>query len=482
MASKLHQIPPVGHRVRLRDPTDPNVTAAGFVRYSGPLASAHQDQQGRKKQWWIGIEWDDVERGKHDGCAFGERYFSTRNSLASGTFVKLNKFLERMENLPRRSISEAIHVRYLAEASVEEMTIGGRGRVVRVELVGEEKVRQRLAELDMATKMTLQEMGIWCSSDDLGSMCPNLLEIDLSDNLFHDWSSVVDICKQLPKLRSLLLSGNHFSEFRNNVETFDHVKVLVLNHTKLNWQQIEHIKDHFPTLEEMHLVGNDIKNLPLREDDVEERGTSWVERWSTLRVMELSHNAISDWGEICKLAQLPQLQRLHLNDNHLGFVSYPSGGLDDAFNSLQVLLLGNNAIDGWESVNELNRFPALQEVRLDGNPLTQQHIQSHEQQISNLETDSMAKTIRMSIIAKISQLAILNGSNINFMERRDCEIYYLKKCGQEKIDNTRTTKQEFEQQHPRYVQLAERFGDPTEVLQRSNSGQSRKNRVIRMLT
>ena len=39
---------------------------------------------------WIGIDWDDPSRGKHDGSHKGNNYFSTKTET-SGSFVRITK-------------------------------------------------------------------------------------------------------------------------------------------------------------------------------------------------------------------------------------------------------------------------------------------------------------------------------------------------------------------------------------------------------
>ena len=51
---------------------------AGTVRYCGRLA-------GREGEW-VGVQWDDAGRGRHDGCVDGRRYFDAPPS--SATFVR----------------------------------------------------------------------------------------------------------------------------------------------------------------------------------------------------------------------------------------------------------------------------------------------------------------------------------------------------------------------------------------------------------
>lgn len=54
----------IGQRVRI------NFEVA-TVRYIGEV-------DGYGSQRWVGLEWDDPTRGKHDGIVRGKRYFQTR--------------------------------------------------------------------------------------------------------------------------------------------------------------------------------------------------------------------------------------------------------------------------------------------------------------------------------------------------------------------------------------------------------------------
>jgi hypothetical protein len=67
------------------------------VRYVGSVAG----QEGM----WIGLEWDNASRGKHDGSTGGTRYFQTR-SPAAGSFVRQEKVNFGC------SVGEALEARY----------------------------------------------------------------------------------------------------------------------------------------------------------------------------------------------------------------------------------------------------------------------------------------------------------------------------------------------------------------------------------
>lgn len=65
-----------------------------------------EDQEGQ----WVGLDWDDPNRGKHDGIYNGKRYFSCRDVRLSGTFMRLEKLLESMD--ATICVAEAIRRRY----------------------------------------------------------------------------------------------------------------------------------------------------------------------------------------------------------------------------------------------------------------------------------------------------------------------------------------------------------------------------------
>jgi hypothetical protein len=56
------------------------------VLYVGPI----EGQSGT----WVGIEYDEAGKGKHDGSHGGKRYFSCLHDSTAGSFVRLNKFME----------------------------------------------------------------------------------------------------------------------------------------------------------------------------------------------------------------------------------------------------------------------------------------------------------------------------------------------------------------------------------------------------
>ena len=86
----------VGQRVQTADGDG----FRGTVRYSGSVA-------GQKGEW-VGVEWDDVSRGKHDGNTGGHKYFEC-HVAGAGTFVRSHK----IQGGP--TLLEALKIQYQAD-------------------------------------------------------------------------------------------------------------------------------------------------------------------------------------------------------------------------------------------------------------------------------------------------------------------------------------------------------------------------------
>ena len=64
---RTHQADILGKRILFNNST-------GVVKYIGGLR--HEDKPaGSEKELWIGMEWDEAGRGKHNGTVNGHEYF-----------------------------------------------------------------------------------------------------------------------------------------------------------------------------------------------------------------------------------------------------------------------------------------------------------------------------------------------------------------------------------------------------------------------
>lgn len=130
------------------------IDSEGFkatVRYLGPVAAAKN-----KNEIWLGVEWDDKSRGKHDGsCVDDEgklhRYFEC--AYGAGSFVKPSKVFSG------KSLNEALRERYVdlnAPAIVDEedpklpdaFVSTSKGNKKSIEFFGEKKIRYQKYKLN----------------------------------------------------------------------------------------------------------------------------------------------------------------------------------------------------------------------------------------------------------------------------------------------------------------------------------------------
>lgn len=144
----------LGHRVLIAG-------CKATVRYVGPVDG--------QKGLWVGVEWDDPSRGKHDGSAGGIQYFTCRSGDAAGSFV-------RIEKVPAgTSLLQALRARYTNQraegsdaaacssghAGGEDVFVRTAGnRKVLVQLVGEDEVTARQSQIDQLKSARIVSAGV----------------------------------------------------------------------------------------------------------------------------------------------------------------------------------------------------------------------------------------------------------------------------------------------------------------------------------
>ncbi|GAB2299152.1 hypothetical protein Dimus_033224 [Dionaea muscipula] len=398
----------------------------GTVKYIGHV-------QGYSGEW-VGVDWDNGS-GKHDGSINGSRYFQA-TSEKSGSFV-------RPQNLSSGiSLIEALFLRYRAESRKEEedemYVLSASNRRVAVQFVGKDKIQDKLSRFDGIFSASLAYLGVSSagSSCQISMIVPDLKELDLTGNLLSDWKDVGAICEELPALAALNLSNNLMACDMASLSPLRNLSVLVLNYTGIKWIQIESLKDSLVAIKELHLMGNKISEITPTSSDV-------VHGLDSLRVLNLEENCISEWDEILKLSELTSLEQLHLNKNILRCVFYPSNNpanesLDHSpFKQLHCLLLGANRIEDLESVDSLNSFPRLTDVRLSENPVAD---------------PGKGGIPRFIFIARLAKIEVLNGSEVTPRERKESEIRYVRMVMSKSSDDQETAK------HPRFLELKRLHG------------------------
>nr|PNR47914.1 hypothetical protein PHYPA_012387 [Physcomitrium patens] len=326
---------------------------------------------------WVGVDWDSGQ-GRHNGVVDGVRYFDTVGEK-SGSFVRPHTLSTGV------SLLDALTSKYRASSN-------------------------RKDEPD-------EEMYV---------LSTGIEELDLTGNLLPDWHEVKRICDELPALRILELSCSRFP--------FAAAAKPLLVSSNLTGVALNHCGYKRAILDEAGgwetLVG---------QDGNEDAG-GFVQGLQTLRLLNLDDNYLEDWQEVMKLSKLPSLAKLCLNGNRLTLVEYlaRSGDRNSTslpFVSLLCLYLGRNNLADWSSVDALDWFPSLQDVRLSDNPLTDHKT---------------GTATRFMLIARMGSLSCLNGSLIKPRERRDSEIRYVRHV----LQTMRTqSKERIIKSHPRFEKL-----------------------------
>ncbi|XP_041353725.1 tubulin-specific chaperone E-like [Gigantopelta aegis] len=431
-----------GTRIGINDRIKSN-NYFGTVKFIGEVEST--------EGLWLGVEWDDPQRGRHNGIHNGKQYFTTKHAT-SGSFVRPKKvelgvtcFAALKDKYGRINEKNA-------GVDVEELYVtGSNNQITVVEMVGAEKINIKQSKLENLTDVMLTDTGVYGAGpqNDLEKFTPNIRELDISKNLISSWIEIVEICKQLEYLKLLDLSENYL-QIPENPHTLQNsflkIKVLCLNKMNYTWQQILQCSSMFPSLKQLHMHSNCLCRLSAPSTELQK-----------VVLLNLECNDISQWDEILKLADLPNLKTLIISDNNIEKIYFPNvakNGKTTMFRSLELLLVNNNRISEWSSINELNKLYSLTEVQLRGNPL--------------MSTNS-DETVRQLLIAKIGGLQTCQKTQVLAKERRGAEIDYLKRFGPDWVKaggNEDSAKNnvspEFLQQHPRYMELIQKLGAPEE--------------------
>eukprot|EP00644_Phytophthora_capsici_P009822 jgi/Phyca11/550817/estExt2_Genewise1Plus.C_PHYCAscaffold_390028 len=434
----------IGNRV------DDSSGSIGTVRYVGPVATSKDPSTV-----YYGIEWDVWGRGKNDGSVElpdGQRveHFSgpagRRLNGPTGpvsfkcSFVKKSVFDKTSK---KNSLLEVLEERYSnQEGAVDVMVAGEVGTTLGsekpIEFVGAKKL-SRQQTLQTIEKISLSGCQVdKLGGSGLGNLAPNLTELDLSRNLFSQWSDILDILRELPLLKTLILSGNRFI-LNEGDGVFQNVKVLVLNQTLLSWSDVEKLLTrHFPSLEQLHLVENEY-------DDNQLQLFTSGRRFESLSVLDLSLNAFKSWNQVLQVVggTFVNLSHLLLNGNRIVTLAGNAQPVS-VFQKLTTLSLSENLVDSWTSIDALNAFPLLDTLRFSKNPLTVQ---------------MSVGEARMLVVARTDRLAVFNGSPVRQKERKEAEQLYLKRILHELavINEDQIDRQRVLTAHPRFSHLRELY-------------------------
>lgn len=196
--SSVHAPGLVGSRVCV------NGADRATVRYVGAVGTSAGE--------WLGVEWDDPSRGKHDGTHEGVKYFectrSGRDAPTPASFIRdsANKVSHGV------TVMEALRVKYGVDISHEDQqglfvrTVGN--VAVPVQVVGFGAIAHKQSQLEKLTVVDVSEEMVARAGEDgeIARACPNIQELDIGSNLLATWEELARICRQMPRLRHLNMS------------------------------------------------------------------------------------------------------------------------------------------------------------------------------------------------------------------------------------------------------------------------------------
>ncbi|KAK0463664.1 uncharacterized protein EV420DRAFT_1618636 [Desarmillaria tabescens] len=387
------ELPQIGARISLSG-------HIGSIRFVGPVHGT--------KGTWLGIEWDNPERGKHDGVRDGTRYFLCRVPN-SGSFICPSSNVSY-----GRSFLESLQSKYIelphGSESTEKVILGSSHGAIEIEAVNLDKIRQKFSNLERLREISLDNELV-CKGDEPGVInktCPNVRGLDLSMSLIPSWDVVASVTTELPALTRLVLNRNRLDSPRDTAKmspAFMRVTDLQLNDTLTSWNQLLEIIRFMPRLQQVEMGYNRLKRLS--------KGLGTVSPTATIQSINLDSNSLSDWihimeslGSSCTL-----LTTVILTSNDIKEIPFPTEH-QSRLPAIRSVSLSANGLRSWRDIDALAAWcPGLETLYIRGNPLVQ-------------ETDQ-ARYSRQFIIAKIPSLVALDATAISSKERTDCELFYL---------------------------------------------------------
>ncbi|XP_031640761.1 tubulin-specific chaperone E [Contarinia nasturtii] len=392
---------------------------------------------------YIGVEWDNPERGKHNGTVDGVKYFET-SYPTSGSMIRPGKIAE-FEN-----VRTAIECRYMFEAILDNELLKATQRQLKAslfEFVSDNRVQDKESHRKELTTVSLPNSNI----NSAGDLLPfaNLLVLDLSASLIPTWNVLADIVKQLPKLEHLDLTRNRLrlpteEEIIELEKYFRHLKNINLRRCNLRqWSNVMHIARLWPDIEQLSIAENSISFL-------QQPDTTQIFR--NLKFLDLKGNPLNYFNEVVKLGNIKTLQTLYCIATHIETIQLPDCAWDEyleIFPNLEELNLNDNHLINQAMIfNELDKLPSLSNLSI-----------TISDNIGYEETFTCA-------IGQIGKLTILNKKLINAGERRGAEYDIWKRYSVEWVRSKENNelRANLLKRCRVYPKLIEKYGQPDDIV------------------
>ena len=426
----------LGKRVELNEKT-------ATIKYVGPLK---HKKDAKETEIWLGLEWDDKSRGKHNGTVENYEYFKTLNNEKSGSLIKMTKV-----NIGQ-TFKGALGYKY----------------------------------------NFYEEEG-----NDLANILPKLKELSLTRTLLTKWSDLLSLLLQFKNLNLLNFSENIliFDDlFEEQIQKFisgeykQHLNTLVLNNCNLDVYHLVKLSPLFTQLDYLYLKDNKInpetyeksENKKYIDDNI-----SNIEKYTpNLKYLSLEHNKINIFFFGYKIFKSPKLKYINMNQNLISE------------------LISKNNIDEDKKLLELFK-KSMTHISLDYNMFKKEDYTQIMLDLESMELKDIdilnngfidkigVSKVKIEMIGRNPQLTILNNTTITKIMRRDAEKQYLIELVKEYINSLGNKafdkfvfEKYMEKYHRQYFNLKKKFFDPLddyENLTRKNNTNTMKSNMCEIV-
>uniref|UniRef100_A0A914LJB8 Tubulin-specific chaperone E n=1 Tax=Meloidogyne incognita TaxID=6306 RepID=A0A914LJB8_MELIC len=218
--------------------------AKGVVKYCGEVEGT--------TGIWIGVDWDNKERGKHSGSFNGKQYFKA-----------LEKDLEFGTDL-----FDEVNEKYASNSKMDEIKIQDSSKAKLFEFVKMDKIYSKQKQIFKLKCIVLSFSKVsHLNSNKLGQLKFNFCtELDLCSTLIGKWTDLINILFAFPALKILNLDCNRIEPLEdcttkelenidNNLDVFKGITQLSVNECNLTsqtWESIDQL-GRLPSLEKLNL-------------------------------------------------------------------------------------------------------------------------------------------------------------------------------------------------------------------------------------
>ncbi|GAM86146.1 hypothetical protein ANO11243_041570 [Dothideomycetidae sp. 11243] len=406
------------------------------VRYLGQV-------DGKQGQW-LGVEWDEPGRGKHDGNVEGKSYFTCRSKKPQcASFLRCDAKFDAA-----KTTSQAVTAKYASSdhvASMPMVRISGKT----VEETGYDKIVVRQSQLGSLKNVVLDAQLLGPEKNEeilpLSTLCPQAALVDLSFNLFERFDDICHTLGDLVNLRAFSFKGNRLHAFESE-KSFRNITSLNLDHMLLSPEQLQSLLIAFPCLKQLS-VSTNLLSLP---------SVCYLPR--TLQEISLNDNGFTDLTILVPwLSSCDVLAKIGLKNNQIANITSQETTHDHAQfpRCVKEIDVSYNAISSWAFLDTITEFvPGLEQIRISGNPVYENTMRPGGKPLNQSE-------VSMIVIARVAGLKTLNFTTITDKDRLNAETFYLSLIGEEISKADPAEESSIVSRHPRYGVLCQEYGTPS---------------------